>query len=104
MLLHSHAHASLLRASTLTMVFALVPVLILILSEAFVSFPIQRHMNTAGQMWMWKSTCVYFLTSLSLQAELLSWMLRQPQAGKVILADGFYADGILEGLARHGLY
>jgi hypothetical protein len=31
-------------------------------------------------------------------------MLRQPQAGKVLLADAFYADGILEGLARHGLY
>ncbi len=38
------------------------------------------------------------------QTELLTWMLRQPQTGKVLLTDAFYADGILEGLARHGLY
>jgi len=38
------------------------------------------------------------------QAELLGWLTRQPQGGKVVLADAFYADGILEGLARHGLY
>lgn len=38
------------------------------------------------------------------QAELLSWLVRQPQDGKVLLADSYYADGIMEGLARHGLF
>ncbi|KAL6753958.1 sucrose-6F-phosphate phosphohydrolase-domain-containing protein [Haematococcus lacustris] len=38
------------------------------------------------------------------QTELISWMVRQPQTGKVLLAEAFYADGIMEGLARHGLF
>jgi len=38
------------------------------------------------------------------QAELVHWLTRQPQDGKVVMADAFYADGILEGLARHSLY
>jgi hypothetical protein len=36
--------------------------------------------------------------------ELRQWMLRQPQDGKVVQAEAHYADGILEGLMRHGLY
>lgn len=28
----------------------------------------------------------------------------QPQDGKIVLAEASYADGILEGLARHGLF
>ncbi|GFR50917.1 hypothetical protein Agub_g13235 [Astrephomene gubernaculifera] len=38
------------------------------------------------------------------QPELLTWLVRQEQSGKVIYADACYADGILEGLARHSLY
>ncbi|EFJ40325.1 hypothetical protein VOLCADRAFT_119992 [Volvox carteri f. nagariensis] len=38
------------------------------------------------------------------QPELLQWLVRQQQSGKVIYADACYADGILEGLARHSLY
>ncbi|GLC57318.1 hypothetical protein PLESTB_001211200 [Pleodorina starrii] len=38
------------------------------------------------------------------QPELLQWLVRQEQSGKVIYADACYADGILEGLARHSLY
>ena len=38
------------------------------------------------------------------QPELVTWLVRQEQNGKVIYADASYADGILEGLARHSLY
>lgn len=38
------------------------------------------------------------------QPELLQWLVRQEQSGKVIYTDACYADGILEGLARHSLY
>lgn len=38
------------------------------------------------------------------QAELLSWLVKQPQDGKVVYAGAAYADGILEGLMRHGMY
>ncbi|KAG2447799.1 hypothetical protein HYH02_007256 [Chlamydomonas schloesseri] len=38
------------------------------------------------------------------QPELVTWLVRQAQDGKVIYADACYADGILEGLARHSLY
>ena len=38
------------------------------------------------------------------QPELLSWLVKQRQDGKVIYTDACYADGILEGLSRHSLY
>lgn len=38
------------------------------------------------------------------QSELVNWLVQQPQDGKVIYTDAFFADGIMEGLARHGLY
>lgn len=38
------------------------------------------------------------------QPELLAWLAYQPQTGKVLLTDAIYADGIMEGLARHGLF
>jgi sucrose-6F-phosphate phosphohydrolase len=38
------------------------------------------------------------------QPELLNWLVKQPQDGKLILTDKHLADGIVEGLARHGLY
>lgn len=38
------------------------------------------------------------------QNELLSWLVKQPQDGKVVLTEAYYADGIMEGLARHGLF
>ncbi|KAG2492426.1 hypothetical protein HYH03_009369 [Edaphochlamys debaryana] len=38
------------------------------------------------------------------QPELLQWLVKQDQSGKVIYTDAAYADGILEGLARHSLY
>jgi hydroxymethylpyrimidine pyrophosphatase-like HAD family hydrolase len=37
------------------------------------------------------------------QPELVKWLVQQPQDGKVVYAEAAYADGILEGLARHGL-
>eukprot|EP01023_Acetabularia_acetabulum_P016593 TRINITY_DN18188_c0_g1_i1.p1 TRINITY_DN18188_c0_g1~~TRINITY_DN18188_c0_g1_i1.p1 ORF type:complete len:233 (+),score=42.08 TRINITY_DN18188_c0_g1_i1:63-701(+) len=39
------------------------------------------------------------------QPELVEWLVEQTQVdGRVIMTDGKYARGILEGLARHGLY
>ena len=38
------------------------------------------------------------------QPELLHWLVQQPQGGKVIYSDACFADGIMEGLARHGLF
>ena len=38
------------------------------------------------------------------QPELMSWLIKQPQTGKTLLADSCLADGIVEGMARHGLY
>eukprot|EP00798_Chlamydomonas_sp_ICE-L_P011612 gene11612-34319_t len=40
----------------------------------------------------------------NLENELVHWLSSQPQDGKVVYADASYADGILEGLARHSLY
>lgn len=38
------------------------------------------------------------------QPELMSWLNTQTQGKKIVLSDAAYADGILEGLCRHGLY
>ncbi len=38
------------------------------------------------------------------QPTLVAWLLQQPQNGRVVLTDAHIARGILEGLARHGLY
>ena len=38
------------------------------------------------------------------QPTLLSWLMKQPQTPRVIYTDEHMARGILEGLARHGLY
>ena len=38
------------------------------------------------------------------QPALLSWLMEQPQTPRVIYTDEHLARGILEGLARHGLY
>ena len=38
------------------------------------------------------------------QPALLSWLMEQPQTPRVIYTDEHMARGILEGLARHGLY
>lgn len=38
------------------------------------------------------------------QPELLNWALTQPQTGRIVVADSHLADGVVEGLARHGLY
>ncbi len=38
------------------------------------------------------------------QPELLDWLVKQPQTGKTLMADAYFADGIVEGLARHGMY
>ena len=38
------------------------------------------------------------------QPELLDWVLQQPQDSRLVVSDAPLARGILEGLARHGLY
>lgn len=38
------------------------------------------------------------------QPALMEWAVRQPQDGRVVVADAEVADGVLEGLARLGLY
>jgi hydroxymethylpyrimidine pyrophosphatase-like HAD family hydrolase len=38
------------------------------------------------------------------QPELLNWIVKQNQSGKTLYVDASFADGIVEGLARHGLY
>lgn len=38
------------------------------------------------------------------QPELVQWVLEQPQEERMVVTDAPMARGILEGLARHGLY
>ena len=38
------------------------------------------------------------------QPELVQWVLEQPQEERLVVTDAPMARGILEGLARHGLY
>jgi hydroxymethylpyrimidine pyrophosphatase-like HAD family hydrolase len=38
------------------------------------------------------------------QPELLDWVMRQPQSSRLIVCDAPLAKGVLQGLARHGLY
>ncbi len=39
------------------------------------------------------------------QPDLVNWLVQQPQSdSKVLFAEGMFARGIIEGLARHGLY
>lgn len=38
------------------------------------------------------------------QPELVQWVLEQPQEARMVVTDAAMARGILEGLARHGLY
>jgi hypothetical protein len=38
------------------------------------------------------------------QPELVQWVLEQPQEQRLVVTDAPMARGILEGLARHGLY
>ena len=38
------------------------------------------------------------------QPTLVDWLVKQPQNSRVVLTDAEIARGILEGLARHGLY
>ena len=38
------------------------------------------------------------------QMELLDWLMEQPQSARAVYTDAPMARGILEGIARHGLY
>lgn len=38
------------------------------------------------------------------QMELLNWLMEQPQSARAVYTDAPMAQGILEGIARHGLY
>ena len=38
------------------------------------------------------------------QKALVDWVVRQPQDGRIVVADATLADGVLEGLCRHQLY
>ena len=38
------------------------------------------------------------------QPELVQWVLEQPQGKRLVVSDAPLARGVLEGLARHGLY
>ena len=38
------------------------------------------------------------------QQELLDWLLQQQQSARVVRTDAPMAAGVLEGIARHGLY
>jgi sucrose-6F-phosphate phosphohydrolase len=38
------------------------------------------------------------------QQALVEWVVRQPQDGRIVVADATLADGVLEGLGRHQLY
>lgn len=47
--------------------------------------------------------CVAGIVVGNAQPELVHWLVHQPQNGKIILTESSCADGILEGLAYHGL-
>ena len=36
--------------------------------------------------------------------ELLDWVLQQPQDARLVVSDAPLARGVMEGIARHGLY
>ncbi len=38
------------------------------------------------------------------QQELLNWLLQQKQTPRIVCTDAPMADGILEGISRHGLH
>lgn len=38
------------------------------------------------------------------QQELLDWLLQQKQTPRIVCTDAPMADGILEGIARHGMH
>lgn len=38
------------------------------------------------------------------QPELVQWLLQQPQSERLVLSDAPLGRGLLEGLARHGLF
>ena len=38
------------------------------------------------------------------QPELVEWFLRQPQSSRLVMSDAPLGRGLLEGLARHGLF
>ena len=38
------------------------------------------------------------------QPELVEWLLQQPQDDRLIYTSAHLAQGVLEGIARHGLY
>lgn len=38
------------------------------------------------------------------QPRLVDWLVQQPQNNRVVLTNAPIARGVLEGLARHGLY
>jgi hypothetical protein len=38
------------------------------------------------------------------QQELLDWLLQQKQTPRIVCTDAPMADGIIEGIARHGLH
>lgn len=38
------------------------------------------------------------------QPELVQWFLQQPQTERLVMSDAPLARGLLEGLARHGLF
>lgn len=38
------------------------------------------------------------------QPELVDWVLSQPQSPRLVMAEAPLARGLLEGLARHGLF
>lgn len=38
------------------------------------------------------------------QPELVDWLLKQPQDGRIVFTEAKIATGVLEGITRHGLY
>ena len=38
------------------------------------------------------------------QPSLLDWVLQQPQDARLVVSDAPLARGVMEGIARHGLY
>ena len=38
------------------------------------------------------------------QPELVDWLVKQPQDGRIIYTDAHIARGVLEGISRHGLF
>lgn len=61
-------------------------------------------MVCSGQYWLCLAGKHRGIIVGNAQQELLDWLVQQKQSDRVVCTDAPMALGVLEGIARHGLY